>query len=120
MFNFDVPYHIDGRGQTAGDNDAGHALDMLELLLFTNPGDRVNRPDFGGGARRLVFDCNSVELAAALKMGLQANLRRWLADRIDVQELVVENHDEKLYVQIVYAVRGQDEHPQAAQLPQLF
>jgi len=120
MFNFDVPYHIDGRGQTAGTSYMRHVLDMLELFLFTNPGDRVNRPDFGGGARNLVFECNSVELAAALKMGLQANLRRWLADRIDVQDLVIERADSILRLQVVYSVPGRDDAAHTEQLPRLF
>jgi phage baseplate assembly protein W len=120
MFNFDVPYHIDGRGQTAGTRYLRHVLDMLELFIFTNPGDRVNRPDFGGCARDLVFDCNSFELAAALKISLQANLRRWLADRIDVQDVVVENDDSTLRIQVQYSVPGRDDAPQSAQLPRLF
>ena len=79
--NIDFPFHFDSSGRTARTHDADHIRDMIEEFLFTSPGERVNRPDFGGGARDLVFDCNSVELAAALKIGLQANLRRWLADR---------------------------------------
>ncbi len=120
MFNFEVPYCIDGRGITAQSEYARHVLNMLELFLFTNPGDRVNRPNFGGGARNLVFECNSIELATALKMGLQANLRLWLANRIDVHELAVENYDSQLRIQIVYAVVGRDTTPQTTVLPQNF
>ena len=120
MFDFDVPYYIDRRGITAKAEYERHVLNMLELFLFTNPGDRVNRPNFGGGARNLVFECNSIELATALKMGLQANLRLWLANRIDLHELVVENNDSKLSIQVAYTVVGRDPQPQTAQLPRNF
>lgn len=120
MFNFEVPYCIDGRGITARSEYARHVLNMLELFLFTNPGDRVNRPTFGGGARQLVFECNSIELATALKINLQANLRLWLANRVDVHDLAVENDDSQLKIQIVYAVVGHDNTIQTTALPQNF
>jgi uncharacterized protein len=44
--NLDFPYHFDARGRTAAIDDAGHIRDMVEQLLFTNPGERVNRPDW--------------------------------------------------------------------------
>lgn len=120
MFNFEVPYCVDRRGLTAQADATRHLLNMLELFLFTNPGERVNRPTFGGGARNLVFDCNSIELATALKMGLQANLRLWFANRLDVHELAVENDDAYLKIQIVYAIVGRDTTPRATALPQNF
>ena len=57
---------------------------MIEQMLFTNPGERVNRPDFGSGLMQLVFAPNSPELAAALEFTLQAALDRWLGDVIEV------------------------------------
>ena len=65
---------------------------MIEQLLFTNPGERVNRPDFGSGLLQLVFAPNSPELAAALQFTLQAALERWLGDVIEVRELEVTSH----------------------------
>jgi phage baseplate assembly protein W len=79
---------------------------MLELLLFTSPGERVNRPDFGGGVRGLVFGGNSPELAAALRFSLQANLQRWLGDLLEVVELLTEADDAVLRVDLRYRLRG--------------
>ena len=53
MFNIDVPFHVDARGRTALTGDSDHLSDLLELLLFTHQGERVNRPDFGGGCLQL-------------------------------------------------------------------
>lgn len=104
--NIAVPFRLDARGRTAAAADDGtHLRDLLELLLFTSPGERVNRPDFGGGVRPLVFDPNSAELAAALRFNLQANLQRWLGDALDVRELTVTNDDAALRVDISYLVR---------------
>jgi uncharacterized protein len=109
MLHLDVPFRLDARGRTALADDAAHLRHLLELLLFTNPGERVNRPDFGGGLRPLVFDTNGAELAAALRFNLQANLQRWLGDLLDVDDLAVENADAALRVEVRYRVRRTDE-----------
>ena len=59
---------------------------MIEQLLFTNPGERVNRPDFGSGLLQMVFAPNSPELAAALQFTTQAALQRYLGDLIDLAD----------------------------------
>jgi hypothetical protein len=100
------PLHFDARGRTAEpvSGDA-HIRDMIELLLFTNPGERVNRPDFGSGLLQLVFSANSPEVAAALQFTVQAALDRWLGDLIEVQRLDVSSDDARLTVDLTYAVR---------------
>ena len=103
--NIDFPFHFNrlGRSATTGTDD--HVRDMIEQLLFTNPGERVNRPDFGSGLLQLVFAPNSPELAAALQFTVQASLQRWLGDVIDVQALEVTSEDSTLRVEIQYVVR---------------
>ncbi|GAC1613976.1 MAG: GPW/gp25 family protein [Vulcanimicrobiaceae bacterium] len=78
---------------------------MIELVLFTNPGERVNRPDFGSGLQQLVFAPNSPELAATVQYTMQAALQRYLSDIIVVDTLTVTNVDAKLVVFISYARR---------------
>ena len=78
---------------------------MIEELLFTNPGERVNRPDLGSGVMQLVFAPNSPELAAALQFTMQAALQRWLGDLIEVQKLEVTSEDSTLNIEIQYALR---------------
>ncbi len=70
--NIDYPFHFDNRGRTADAPDDDHVRDMIEEFLFTNHGERVNRPDFGSGLLQLVFAPNSPELASALQFTIQA------------------------------------------------
>jgi phage baseplate assembly protein W len=103
--NIDFPFHFDGRGRTASTTDDDHIRDMIEQFLFTNPGERVNRPDFGAGLLRLIFAPNSPELAAALRVTIQAGLQRWLNDLIEVRKLECTSEDSTFRVEVVYLVR---------------
>jgi uncharacterized protein len=107
--NIDFPFHFDTRGRTAPTNADDHVRDMIEQLLFTNPGERVNRPDFGSGLLQMVFAPNSPELAAALQFTMQAALQRYLGDLIDLQSLEVSVQDSTLNVVISYVVRRTQE-----------
>lgn len=103
--NLDFPFRFDARGRTATIDDDGHIRDMIEQLLFTNPGERVNRPDFGSGLLQMVFAPNSPEMAAALQFTIQAALQQWLGDLIQVQSLEVKSEDSTLRVELNYIVR---------------
>lgn len=105
MIHIDFPFHFDSRGRTALTDGDDHIRDMIEQFLFTNAGERLNRPDFGSGLQQLVFAPNSPELAAALQHTVQAGLQRWLSDVIEVRELDVTSRDAVLRVELVYAVR---------------
>jgi phage baseplate assembly protein W len=104
--NIDFPLHIDSRGRTATVNTDDHIRDMIEELIFTNHGERVNRPDFGSGALQLVFAPNSPELAATVQFTLQAALQMWLGDVIDVREVGVEADDSRLVIDVAYVVKA--------------
>ncbi len=103
--NIDFPFQFDRRGRTAAPDDDDHIRDMIEQLLFTNPGERVNRPDFGSGLLQMVFAPNSPELAAALQYTTQAALQRHLGDLIDLQSLDVTSQDSTLSVVVKYVVK---------------
>jgi phage baseplate assembly protein W len=103
--NIDFPFHFDGRGRTANTDDDDHIRDMIEQLLFTNPGERVNRPDFGSGVLQLVFAPNSAELAATCQFTMQAALQQWLGDLIEVQALEVTSEGSQLLIALQYVVR---------------
>jgi phage baseplate assembly protein W len=107
--NIDFPFHFDERGGSATVTDEEHIRDMIEQLLFTNPGERVNRPDFGSGLMQLIFAPNSPELAAALQYTLQAALQQWLSDLIELQSLEVASFDSTLTVTVQYLVRRTNE-----------
>lgn len=101
----DHPWHLDGRGRTAAVDDEGHLRDLIEQVLFTSPGERVNRPDFGSGLLRLVFAPNGEELAATTQFLVQGALQQWLGDRIQVEAVEVEARDALLRVTVRYLVR---------------
>ena len=92
------PFTVDGRGRTAASGYDDHVRDMIELLLFTSPGQRVMRPDFGCGLGDLVFEPNSPEIAASLQSTVQASMQRWLGDVIDVVSVEVTSEDSTLRV----------------------
>ena len=104
--NIDYPFHFDSRGRTAATDDSDHIRDMIEEFLFTNPGERINRPDFGAGLLQLVFSPNSPEFAAALQFTVQAGLQRWLGDLILVQKVEVTSVDSTLSVLVQYVVKS--------------
>ena len=101
----DYPYHFDGRGRTAETTDDDHLRDLIEQVLFTSPGERVNRPTFGSGVMQLVFAPNSDALASATQQLVQGALQQWLGDLIQVQSVNVQNEDATLRIQIQYIVR---------------
>jgi phage baseplate assembly protein W len=107
--NIDFPFHFDSRGRTATTDESDHIRDMIEELLFTSPGERVNRPDFGSGLLQMVFEPTSPELATALQFTIQAAVQRYLGDLIEVRGLSVTSEESTLRVAIQYAVRRTNE-----------
>jgi len=99
---FDYPFHLDGRGRSAATDVDDHVRDLIRQVLFTNPGERVNRPDFGCGLKRLVFMPNSGALATATQVSVQSALQRWLERVIQVEEVEVRADDAQLMVTVAY------------------
>jgi phage baseplate assembly protein W len=102
--NADYPFRFDARGGTALADDARHVRNMIEQLLFTNPGERVNRPQFGAGLLQTIFAPNGEQLAAALQVMLQAALQQSLGDAVEVQQLEVSSQDAQLRVVLDYVL----------------
>lgn len=100
------PFHADRRGRTAHAAHGDHVHDLIEQLLFTTPGERVMRPDFGCGLLDLVFAPNSPELVSSLELSVQASLQRWLGDLIDVVALDVVSADDTVRVHLSYVLRA--------------
>ena len=102
----DFPFHIDGRGRTAETLEDDHIRDMIFQVLFTNPGERVNRADFGCGLKQFVFAPNSDALAAATQFLVQGSLQRWLDPVISVEGVQVDAVDSELMVAVTYSKRS--------------
>ncbi|HEY0737925.1 MAG TPA: GPW/gp25 family protein [Herpetosiphonaceae bacterium] len=101
----DYPFHFDRRGHTADTSEDEHIRDLIEQVLFTAPGERVNRPTFGSGLLQLVFAPNSDVLAAATQASVQGALQQWLGDLIQIEAVQVRAIDSTLEVLIQYVVR---------------
>jgi phage baseplate assembly protein W len=109
----DYPFHFDGRGRTAQADDDKHIRDLIEQVLFTSPGERVNRPDFGCGLMQLVFAPNSSELATATQYLVQGSLQRWLGELIQIQSVDVASNDSTVQVTVQYIVKSTQERQTA-------
>ncbi len=103
------PYGVGGgtipKTTTADD----HLRDLILQVLFTNPGERVNLPEFGAGVQRLVFEPSSDTLRASAEFLIATNLQRWLGDRIDVQQVSVAPGDADegtVTIEIAYSAKA--------------
>ena len=103
----DYPYRHDRRGRTGGpESEDAHIRDLIEQVLFTAPGERVNRPEFGSGLIQLLFAPNSPELATAVQFTIQAALQRWLGDLIELQDVEVLAVESEIRITVGYVVRS--------------
>ena len=105
MAHIAFPFQVDGRGRTAQVDDDEYIRGLIEQVLFTSPGERINRPTFGSGLMQLVFAPNSDELATATQFLVQAALQQWLGELIEVGDVQVESQDAVLRVTVQYTVR---------------
>jgi phage baseplate assembly protein W len=101
--NVNFAYQFDGRGRTA-DPGVDYVRQMVEQVLFTSPGERVNMPDFGSGLLQLPFAPNSMEMAAATQFTVQGALQKWLSSYIKVISVDAEAVESKLTVTVTYAL----------------
>jgi uncharacterized protein len=103
--NIGSPFQIDGSGRTAAVNEEKHIRQLIEQVLFTLPGERVNRPDFGSGLLQLVFGAPNDEFLAATQFMIQASLMQWLGELIEVEAVEVREHEGSLTIAIRYRLR---------------
>ena len=91
------------------ENYAEHVEQMIKQVLFTNPGERINRPDFGCGIRRMVFAPNSEVSASLTQVTVYQALEKWLGNLIDVSQVNAEAKDEVLKIKIAYVLKARQE-----------
>lgn len=108
MPHLDFPYHVDATGRSARTDAADHVRDLVEQVLFTSPGERVMRPDFGAGVMALVFEPNSVQLAATVQVLAQASLQQHLSHLVALQSVTVEPQEATLVVTVAYRLLADD------------
>ena len=105
----DFPFAVDADGRARTTTADDHVRDMIYLVLFTSPGERVNRPEFGCGLKQLVFAPASDALAAATGQLVHGALIRWLDPVISVERVAVAAVEATLEVTVVYRVAATGE-----------
>jgi len=104
------PFRVgtDGRAATVASLE-DHVRDEVVQLVLTAPGERAFLPDFGGGARRLVFEFADEATAAVGKATLASSLSRYLGHRVTVEELKVDVDDSTLFIDLRYRLAGSED-----------
>jgi len=88
---------------------ARHVDQLVRQVLLTDPGERVNRPDFGCGVRRMLFAPNDPAAATLAQVTVDQALRRWLAPVIDVDAVSVTSSGERVEIAVAYTLRARGE-----------
>lgn len=109
MKHMEFPFQFDQTGETSTVDRVEHIEDMIEQIIFTAPGERVMRPDFGSGARNLVFEPNNDEVAAATEYTLRGSLEQHLGHLITLEDLEVKSEESTLSITVVYFLTGEDQ-----------
>lgn len=100
------PFRFGAQGGVAVIDDADrHLRDKVVAVLFTAPGERVNRPDFGVGLNRAVFDELSDLTVGALEFRISQALRHDLGDEILIDGVDVEASPENGEIVVKIAFR---------------
>src|SRR6185295_13421316 len=107
--NVAFPFRFDTRGRTKDTANADHLRDLISQVLFTAPGERVNRPTFGSGLMQLVFAPANDTLAAATQFVVRSALQQWLGDVVQVEDVQVTSDDSTVQVTVAYTDRRSQE-----------
>jgi phage baseplate assembly protein W len=104
---FKFPFGVMPAGSiTASENEDERIRGKIIQVLFTAPGERVNRPEFGCGLFNLVFEPNDTILAAAMEFTVGQALTRWLGDDIVVDGVDVISAQESVTIEIAYTKKA--------------
>lgn len=101
------PVAVDpARGRIGQEQDFdAHVAQLVKQVLLTAPGERINRPDFGCGVRRLVFAPGGAAAATLAQTVVYEALTRWLSNAITVIEVTARAQDAVLELRVGYAVK---------------
>jgi uncharacterized protein len=110
--NATYPYQFDSVGRTATSEYKEHVSQLVEQVLFTTPGERVNRPTFGCGIRQSLFGGMGEIQLAATQMLIQSSLQQWLSHHIEVSSVEVYAVENEMHISIDYVLRRTGEPDQ--------
>ena len=94
-----------GRLAEEPDYDA-YIKQLIRQVLLTAPGERINRPTFGAGVRRLVFSPLAAGTASLAQTVVFEALDNWLGEVIKVERVDVSSGDGRLDIAVAYYVRA--------------
>ncbi|MEN0064243.1 MAG: GPW/gp25 family protein [Myxococcota bacterium] len=100
------PFHIDDSGRSAEVDEATYVRSLIELLILTDPGERVMRPDLGGRTQAMVFAPVTDELMGTTQALLQGNLERWLSSLAEIGDVEVRREESVVTVRVAYRIRS--------------
>jgi phage baseplate assembly protein W len=103
------PHAIDRRGRTAAAADAAYVRQLIAQVLFTAPGERVNRPGFGSGLTQLLFFPADPAVAATAQLAAQTAIQTWLGDVVALDDLSVVAEESTLRVTVTYRLVSSSE-----------
>jgi phage baseplate assembly protein W len=96
------PFGLDASGAVGACDLDGAIRGRIEQVLFTAPGERVMLPEFGCGARDLVFQGNNEVLAAATEFTVAKALQTTLGRLVMVNGVQVTQDEETLRIEVIY------------------
>ena len=101
------PFHVGPDGRTATpENESDHVRDELLQLILTAPGERPFLPDFGAGARKLIFEPTSDVLRGVVRARITQAISRWLGHRLTLEALEVNFDGNRIEIEIKYRPAG--------------
>jgi uncharacterized protein len=105
------PIAVDtARGRLAQEQDfSAHVEQLVLQVLMTSPGERINRPDFGCGVRRLVFAPGGEVAATLAQTAVYQALTKWLPNAISVSEVTARADGATLHIRVGYVVKARGE-----------
>lgn len=103
------PIAVDpARGRLAQEQSyAEHIEQLVMQVLLTAPGERINRPDFGCGVKRLVFAPGGDVAATLAQTAVYQALTKWLPGAIGVTEVTARAIDSTLQIRVGYVIKAQ-------------
>ncbi len=103
-FDVSFPLRIDNRGRMATAGYETHVREMLEQLLFTQPGERVNRPDFGTPISAAIFDRPTDELISSLEFQVSTSVQRFMGEVVSLENVSIDVVDDQIEIILTYTI----------------
>jgi phage baseplate assembly protein W len=83
------PPRVGADGRVAWSGGPDNIREMIRVVLLTDPGERVQLPDFGGRLRALLFEPNTVATRRLVQEQIERALQLW-EPRITVRAVTVD------------------------------